>query len=159
MQVYEYNQGVQFLSRSVYDVASATPITFVASGRFVLWPLRMQAFDKLSNIYLPTPLSTLRVFALLVPAYPPQGASYTGQQPHQPQQPEYREIQALEYRTGDMPLRYTLTIPDDAEAGQIIRLDLGGRQMSVRFDCTQVHTPLKCFDMLPYPSCAPVIVK
>ena len=46
--------------------------------------------------------------------------------------PQYKEVKTLEYREGDPTSRHYLTIPDDAYHGQIIQVDLGGRQMSVK---------------------------
>ncbi len=46
--------------------------------------------------------------------------------------PQYREIKALEFREGNVPVKFYLTVPDDIVYGQIIQVDLGGRPMSVK---------------------------
>lgn len=46
--------------------------------------------------------------------------------------PTFREIKALEYREGDAPVRYYLTIPHDIQYDQPIQVDLGGRVMTVK---------------------------
>lgn len=46
--------------------------------------------------------------------------------------PSYREIKALEFREGDSPVRYYLTIPHDIQYNQPIQVDLGGRVMTVK---------------------------
>ena len=45
---------------------------------------------------------------------------------------QYKEIRTLEFRDGDPTSRHYLTIPDDAIPGQVLQVDLGGREMSVR---------------------------
>ena len=45
---------------------------------------------------------------------------------------QYKEIRTLEYRDGDPTSRHYLTIPDDALPGQVLQVDLGGREMTVR---------------------------
>jgi len=43
-----------------------------------------------------------------------------------------REILVQEFRTGDTPLLFHLTIPQDAQINQIVKVDLGGREFSVK---------------------------
>lgn len=45
---------------------------------------------------------------------------------------EYREINTLEFREGDTPAKYYLTIPEDIIYGQTIQVDLSGSIFSVK---------------------------
>jgi hypothetical protein len=47
------------------------------------------------------------------------------------EKPVYREIKAVEYQEGDPPVRYFLKIPQDIEYYTNIKVDLGGRIMTV----------------------------
>ena len=51
-------------------------------------------------------------------------------------QPVFKEIKALEFRDGDIPMRYYLTVPSDVVYGQTMIVDLGGRRMSVKIPDT-----------------------
>lgn len=45
---------------------------------------------------------------------------------------DVREILVQEFRSGDSPLLFHLSIPNDAKPDQIIKVDLGGREFSVK---------------------------
>lgn len=42
-----------------------------------------------------------------------------------------REVTALEFREGDTPIKYMLTLPQDATPGTVLRVKLGGRDFSI----------------------------
>ena len=42
-----------------------------------------------------------------------------------------REVTALEFREGDTPVKYMLTLPPEAIPGNILRVKLGGREFSI----------------------------
>jgi hypothetical protein len=42
-----------------------------------------------------------------------------------------REVTALEFREGDTPVKYMLTLPQDATPGNVLRVKLGGRDFSI----------------------------
>lgn len=87
---------------------------------------------KLSNISLNCLLSGLKLTiftdAIIV--------SPTPAEPNPPPMQEatvsYKEIRTLEYREGDPITRHFLTLPEDIKRDQVLLVDLGGRQMSVR---------------------------
>jgi hypothetical protein len=64
--------------------------------------------------------------------------------------PSYREIKALEYREGDAPVRYYLTIPHDIQYNQPIQVDLGGRVMTVKVP-DYIHKGEKIIVVAPAP--------
>ena len=64
--------------------------------------------------------------------------------------PSYREIKALEYREGDAPVRYSLTIPHDIQYNQPIQVDLGGRVMTVKVP-DYIHKGEKIIVVAPAP--------
>lgn len=42
-----------------------------------------------------------------------------------------REVTALEFREGDTPIKYMLTLPQEAIPGVVLRVKLGGRDFSI----------------------------
>jgi hypothetical protein len=64
--------------------------------------------------------------------------------------PTYREIKALEFREGDAPVRYYLTIPHDIQYNQPIQVDLGGRVMTVKIP-DFIHRGEKIIVVAPAP--------
>lgn len=43
-----------------------------------------------------------------------------------------REVTVLEFRQGDTPLKYALTVPYEADPGRVLRVKLGGTDFSIR---------------------------
>ncbi len=64
--------------------------------------------------------------------------------------PQYREIKALEFREGDAPVKYYLTVPQDVVFGEILQVELGGRAMSVKIP-DYIHPGEKVIIVAPAP--------
>jgi len=79
----------------------------------------------------PPPGSTGAVFYSPIPTVAAEISSDASVRRYSPQS-DVREILVQEFRTGDSPLLFHLTIPDNAKANQIIQVDLGGREFNVK---------------------------
>jgi hypothetical protein len=80
-----------------------------------------------------------REFSIMVPSYLDRGEKIVVIAPAAPYvtptaiiTPPPREIRALEFRDGDVPIKYAYTIPSDAFVGQVIPVSLSGRDFSIK---------------------------